>query len=62
MTFIPYENAKTDERTGLITENNCSVCDGTGEVEKYYFDNDSKNWYVDGGKPCLCQIGEPTYD
>jgi hypothetical protein len=34
----------------------CLDCEDTGEVDNYIFDQDSKNWILDGTKKCVCQL------
>ena len=50
------------EELGWLEKDTCSECDGTGEVDELYFDQDSKNWIVDGTKPCICQLREEDGD
>lgn len=39
-------------------EDVCQECLGTGEIDNPYFDEDSKEWYSDGTRKCLCQLKE----
>lgn len=38
------------------------ICDGSGEVQDYYYDSDSHNYIPDGTKPCICQLPEPDHE
>ena len=54
------EDGIVTEAEELVAEESvCPECEGTGEVNEYTFDNDSKEWILDGTKPCICQIVEP---
>jgi hypothetical protein len=47
MKDLGYENEAEDLEASV-----CGECLGTGEVEKLTFDKESKEWVVDGTKPC----------
>ncbi len=34
------------------------ICDGSGKVPKQYFDNEAKEWIVEGVEKCLCQLND----
>lgn len=53
---------KMEELGWLEKEEKCDICDGTGEVDDFYFDQDSKNWILDGTKKCVCQIHEEEFN
>lgn len=52
---------KTDELKSLIgyeeEKDICplNICDGSGEVSDYEYDNNVHLYYVSGTKPCPCQ-------
>lgn len=46
----------SEEEELVAEETRCIDCDGTGEVDNLIFDQDSKEWIVDGSKKCICQL------
>lgn len=58
--FLPWK-WHADDRIMLVDEEpeepTCpeGVCDGSGEVQDYYWDNDAKVMMPDGTKPCICR-------
>ncbi len=49
------ELRKKAEEHGYLIQT-CDLCDGRGEMPDYYYDSDTREWYEDGFKKCICRI------
>lgn len=51
-----------DDHITVVAECPEGICDGSGEIQDWYYDSDSHNHIPDGTRPCLCRMREPEYE